>query len=302
MPALRRLIPFLAFLLLALPLAAQEAPKDFNLRQLLLGDTARLLDGVARAKGVPGSGFDQKQATCVIQNIACNTSVSSTLTDQDCGIDDGTFVDFWEFQGEDGMQVTINLTSNEFDTFLFLIDPTPVTTDVDDDGGTGTNSLINATLNSTGPWTIGVNGFEPADLGNYNLQLDCSGGGGPPPPPPSSCAPGATTMCLNNDRFQVEVDWRDFNGNTGSGNVVPVASDDSGLFWFFSPDNWEMLIKVLDGCSITDHFWVFAAATTNVEYTIRVTDTETSLSKTYFNPLGNSASAITDTSALPVCP
>ncbi|MEE8522333.1 MAG: hypothetical protein V3T72_00245, partial [Thermoanaerobaculia bacterium] len=80
------------------------------------------------------------------------------------------------------------------------------------------------------------------------------------------------------------------------------SSQDSGLFWFFDPDNWEMMIKVLDGCGFNDHFWVFASATTNVEYTLRVTDTQTGVMKEYFNPLGNAAPAITDTGAFATCP
>ena len=45
--------------------------------------------------------------------------------------------------------------------------------------------------------------------------------------------------------------------------------------WFFSPDNVELIIKVLDGRSITGHFWVFYGALSNVQYTITVKDTQT---------------------------
>jgi len=123
-----------------------------------------------------------------------------------------------------------------------------------------------------------------------------------PAGPPEPCTRGPRTLCLNDGRFRVEVEWRDFQGNTGSGRVVPFAADDSGLFWFFAAENWEMLVKVLDGCGVNDRFWVFAAATTNVEYTLRVTDTATGNGKSYFNPLGNSAAAITDTTAFATCP
>ena len=123
----------------------------------------------------------------------------------------------------------------------------------------------------------------------------------------TSCAPAANRLCLNRSRFAVEVEWTDFAGTTGSGQAVPVSSDDSGLFWFFGPDNWEMLVKVLDGCGINGHFWVFAAATTDVEVTLRVTDTEAAGTgntgtREYFNPLGTAAAAITDTEAFATCP
>jgi len=114
-----------------------------------------------------------------------------------------------------------------------------------------------------------------------------------------ACPAGASVLCLNGDRFQVEVDWRDFNDNTGAGRVVSFRSADSGLFWFFNPSNWEMMVKVLDGCRQNGHFWVFAAATTNVEYTLKVLDTETDREQQYFNPLGVASPATTDTMAFP---
>ncbi|MDA8017481.1 MAG: hypothetical protein MPN21_08535 [Thermoanaerobaculia bacterium] len=110
-----------------------------------------------------------------------------------------------------------------------------------------------------------------------------------------------TTLFLNDDRFEIEVDWRDFQDGTGPGRVVQFCTNDSGLFWFFGQDNWELLIKVLDACTFNDRFWVFAAATTNVEYTLRVTDTQTNVTKTYFNPLGQASDAITDTAAFATC-
>ena len=116
------------------------------------------------------------------------------------------------------------------------------------------------------------------------------------------CTRDALGLCLNGSRFRVDVDWRDPVGNTGSSRAVPVASDDSGLLWFFSADNWEMLIKVLDGCAINDRLWVFAAATTDVEYTLRVTDTVAGGIREYTNPLGTASPAITDTAAFATCP
>ncbi len=117
-----------------------------------------------------------------------------------------------------------------------------------------------------------------------------------------ACQSSNASLCLNNDRFEARISWQDFDGNTGSGQVVPLDSDDSGLFWFFAQDNLEMLVKVLDGCGINDHFWVFAAATTNVEYTLTVTETATGESREYLNTLGTSSPAITDTEAFTACP
>jgi hypothetical protein len=117
------------------------------------------------------------------------------------------------------------------------------------------------------------------------------------------CVADGQTLCLNNGRFRVQVAWAITGGQTGVGQVVPVSSDDSGLFWFFDANNWEMLVKVLNGCAATPpRYWVFFAATTNVQYTVTVTDTQTGAVKAYFNPLNNSAAAVTDTGAFATCP
>ena len=133
-------------------------------------------------------------------------------------------------------------------------------------------------------------------IDDVSLQVTTGGGGG------GGCTPDGNTLCLNNGRFEVVVQWTDFQGNTGFGNVVPFGSPDSGLMWFFNSDNWEMLVKILNGCPVNNHYWVFAALTTNVQYTIQVTDTATGQILQYSNPLGNPSPAITDASAFATCP
>lgn len=115
------------------------------------------------------------------------------------------------------------------------------------------------------------------------------------------CAASDTQACLNRGRFQVEVEWEGLAGKTGFGHRVPHGSDEAALFYFFQADNWEMLVKILDGCAINHRFWVFAAATTNLAYVLRVTDTESGEVREYRNPLGRAAEAVTDTSAFATC-
>ena len=110
----------------------------------------------------------------------------------------------------------------------------------------------------------------------------------------------AEEVRLNGERFAVEVTYRDFQDQTGSGRLV-FRSDDSAVFWFFAESNWELMLKVLDACGLNQRYWVFIAATTNVEYTVRVTDTLSGAIRVYTNPLGQAAPAITDTDAFTGC-
>jgi hypothetical protein len=117
-----------------------------------------------------------------------------------------------------------------------------------------------------------------------------------------TCDTDATTLCLNNNRFRVTADWRKPDGKFGSGQAVPLTSD-SGYFWFFSPNNIEILTKVLNACvDPFNSYWVFSAGLTNVEVTLRVVDTQRASLRTYVNPLGIAYQPVQDTSAFATCP
>jgi len=104
------------------------------------------------------------------------------------------------------------------------------------------------------------------------------------------CAPGGATLCLAGSRFQVTVDWDvPSQGGIGHGTAV-LISNDTGYFWFFDDANVELAVKVLDGRPINGHFWIFAAALSNVKYTLTVTDTQTGLTMAWDNPDGQLAS------------
>jgi len=117
---------------------------------------------------------------------------------------------------------------------------------------------------------------------------------------PAGCTSDAT-LCLGGGRFLVEASWRARDGTTGIGHAVAVTPD-SGYFWFFDPDNVEVITKALDGCSFNGRFWIFTAGLTNVAVALTVTDTSTGAAQTYENPLGTAFVPILDTLAFGGCP
>jgi len=102
------------------------------------------------------------------------------------------------------------------------------------------------------------------------------------------CAPDATTLCLQNGLFSVQVSGPGIPGG-GSGRAVPLTSN-TGAFWFFNDTNLEIMVKILDGRPVNGRFWLFYGSSTNVEFTLTVTSTQTRDTKTYFNPQGRLAS------------
>jgi len=108
------------------------------------------------------------------------------------------------------------------------------------------------------------------------------------------CASDATTLYLIDGRFQAQVEWTDFDELTGPGMVVAGDTrDDTGEFWFFLPDNMELVVRVLDACETSfNSVWVFAGGPANVELTVAVTDTGTGKVQTVENDLGTPATSI----------
>ena len=147
---------------------------------------------------------------------------------------------------------------------------------------------------SAGATDLVLDGLEPDTTYNFRLQAVNENGGSPfagpvaatteGATPPDPCVRGDRSLCLLDDRFRVQTMFRDpFNDGTGFGTAVPYSSD-SGLYWFFEPDNIELIAKMIDARTVTDSFWFFYGALTNVEYWIVVTDTDDGRVRTYYNP------------------
>ena len=122
--------------------------------------------------------------------------------------------------------------------------------------------------------------------------------------PAGTCRADATTICLRDSRYRVRARWwtgghsaADGEAPVNAANVVYAGTNETGLFWFVDRENWEILIKVLDGCSINGSVWVFGASTTDLGYLIEVTDTIAGKSREYRNEPGRPAPAITDVAA-----
>ncbi|HXO19811.1 MAG TPA: LamG domain-containing protein [Thermoanaerobaculia bacterium] len=175
-----------------------------------------------------------------------------------------------------------------------------------------TQAQIRSTLQGFGSAsTAGLVAFWPLNGNEVDIFAGHNGSltGSPlpafplPPPPLLSCSPGPGILCLGG-RFIVKAKFRTGPETNPESNATPVAcsNPDSGLFWFFGPDNWEVMVKTIDACALNNRFWLFTAATTNVFYRLEVYDVRSTISRIYFNYLGPPAPAVTDTGAFATCP
>lgn len=97
---------------------------------------------------------------------------SGRLSSGDEMAPDGTLFDIYSFNGESGQTVMVTLESQEFDTYLVLIDDAGrVIADNDDRDVDTTDSEVSATLPLSGVYSVIVNGYSTADQGSYRLTV-----------------------------------------------------------------------------------------------------------------------------------
>ncbi|HKR63691.1 MAG TPA: BACON domain-containing carbohydrate-binding protein [Thermoanaerobaculia bacterium] len=192
-------------------------------------------------------------------------------------------------------KLTVELKPNapgaDLDLFLFTFSDRARYLVVENHDSAGTSekfTLVNPL--SPGTYYIGVSAYSGST--GYTLSLSAPGYS-------TTCAPDANSLCLNNGRFRVTTDWATGEAS-GKGRGV-LLTHETGYFWFFAESNVEMVVKMIDACALNSRFWTFSGGLTDVQVTMRITDTVTGQSKTYTNPLGTVYQTITDTSAFATC-
>ncbi|REK08718.1 MAG: hypothetical protein DWQ36_08680 [Acidobacteria bacterium] len=119
---------------------------------------------------------------------------------------------------------------------------------------------------------------------------------------PLSVAPGRVETHLLDGAFEVRAAVRLAEGAPmRPARVASTGSEQSAFFYFLGPENLEIQVKVLDGCSLNGHFWVFGAANSDLEFSLRVRQVATGAERVYEHSGGSPAHAINDTTAFTGC-
>ena len=113
--------------------------------------------------------------------------------------------------------------------------------------------------------------------------------------------PAGDALLLRGGRIRIVATWRSPAGDSGFARAVR-ASETDGIFWFFSPGNPELVVKLLDGCSVNDRLWLFVGGLTDLAVELQVTDLETGRSRTYLNQPGEPFVPVFDLTTFASCP
>jgi hypothetical protein len=111
--------------------------------------------------------------------ISAGQQVNGGLDENDATLEsDGSYYELWSYQGHAGERLTIRMDSEDFDTYV-AIGRMEECGDFDeiatmDDGGEGTNTLLEITLPEDGEYVIRANSFSADETGSYTLVVESS--------------------------------------------------------------------------------------------------------------------------------
>lgn len=97
-------------------------------------------------------------------------AISTTLSAADNTLPDGSYYKSYQFQGQAGQSLVIEMRGNGLDPYMVLFDGNGRKVAEDDDGGGGKNARIAITLPSTGKYTLYANSYEVGDTGAFTLS------------------------------------------------------------------------------------------------------------------------------------
>lgn len=116
-----------------------------------------------------GGGYTLEITTDERPLESLNQQISGVLIFEDNTFTDGEYYDSYEFEGRPGQSLTLDLRSDEFDTYLILRQPNgeALTNDDTDDS----NSRIEAILPEAGIYEVVVSSFTGGETGEYRLNI-----------------------------------------------------------------------------------------------------------------------------------
>jgi hypothetical protein len=120
----------------------------------------------------PMTGGATIAAAGQLATIAFGQPSQGQLEPGDRQMQDSTFADIWMFQGTAGQRITIDLTSENFDSYLQLLDASGNRLAEDDDSGGSLNARISFTIPANAQYQIVVNNYgNSRRMGVYTLLV-----------------------------------------------------------------------------------------------------------------------------------
>jgi hypothetical protein len=119
------------------------------------------------------SGFSLCE-DCNAESIECDATRTGVLSDGDCTLEDGVYADVWRLTVSDTRDLDFVLSSDDFDTYLSLLDGSCQMLFSNDDCSVGTDSCLEGLSLEPGEYYLVAGSFAAGESGEYSLDVLCS--------------------------------------------------------------------------------------------------------------------------------
>jgi hypothetical protein len=110
---------------------------------------------------------------CLRGNASCGSSTPGSLAAGDCVLSDGTFADAYRLDLAQGQVVRADLSSPDFDAFLYLVNDDCVVLATNDDCASGDFDSCLTAAPGPGTYYLVASSFAAGEDGDYTLDVDC---------------------------------------------------------------------------------------------------------------------------------
>jgi hypothetical protein len=153
-----------------------EGGIDRSMVSLDLGETGEYTVEVTSYSS-DATGSYTLDMTSGLQSAPVDMENRGTLASGDGTYSEGEYFDSYEFEGQPGQAVTIDLRSDDFDTYLVLEGPGGQR-EVNDDADSTAHSQIVTQLSQLGTYTVHVTSYGGGETGDYVVSISQGTGGG----------------------------------------------------------------------------------------------------------------------------
>jgi hypothetical protein len=206
------------------------------------GDYSFTVTSNRPAGGPGGGGSSPAGGTAGGASIRSGQTVRGELTAANGQLADDSYFQDYTYAARRGEKVVVGLSSDDFDAFLHVgrraADGSLQNVASDDDGGGGTNSMVEYTADQDGAVTIRVNTLAAGETGSYSLEVYSTGGGESAASEPQAPAASIPTLragqavrgeLARGDGTLEDGSWYDsytYTARRGERVVVRMESDD----------------------------------------------------------------------------
>jgi serine protease Do len=181
-----------------------------------------------------------RQGARAVQDVTIDGRPIVGQLDEDSNLlADNSYFNLYRFNGQAGQRISIEMLSQEIDSFLILVGPNQQDVGQDDDSAGNGNARIETTLPANGTYLILANSYAAGEQGRYELRLSALSSANPYLLQEVGQLSPSDNRLTDNSLYDEY--W--FEGRAGQRVLIRLSSSDFDTYLILFDSNGERLAE-----------------------------------------------------------